>query len=201
MISTRVLLLAVSVFWFIPCPHLSAKQPQKSHEDCLKLVPGDWGPNFGDEWKQHEAVYWGCRLGVPVETIHEWQDFGSGMIADLIPVTVDNMQIVIVESMEGSAHCYTISAVRKSQKGWKSIWSPPSNPESMDFCTLACPGIRIRVRGKILTLETPGSSDPKEDQTTSCKHIKWNKETYRWNGQTYQSTTHHAESKTGQGHQ
>jgi hypothetical protein len=77
------------------------------------------------------------------------------MIADLIPVTIDNEQIEIIESMEGSAHCYTICAVRKTKKGWESIWAPASNTDSMEFCTLACPGIRIGVRGKTLTLESP----------------------------------------------
>jgi hypothetical protein len=192
--STRFVLFAVVVLSFIPYTRLSARESQKSHEDCLKLVPGDWGANFGEEWKQHEAVYWGCRLGVSVETLHEWQHFASGMIADLIRVTIDDEQIVIVESMEGSAHCYSISAVRKAQKGWKPIWSPPSDPDSMEFCTLACPRIRIKVRGKSLTLETPESSDPKEDQTISCKHVKWNKETYRWNGQTYQPTNNHGKT-------
>jgi hypothetical protein len=43
------------------------------------------------------------------------------MIADLIPVTIDNERIEIIESMEGSAHCYTICAARKTKKGWESI--------------------------------------------------------------------------------
>lgn len=70
---TRFVLFVVALSWFISPARLSAKKLQRSHDDCLKLVPGDWEPNFGEEWKQHEAVYWGCRLGASVETIQQWQ--------------------------------------------------------------------------------------------------------------------------------
>jgi hypothetical protein len=56
--SARFMLFAVVAFCLVPFAQLSAQMPQKSHEDCLKLVPGDWGANFGEKWKQHEAVYW-----------------------------------------------------------------------------------------------------------------------------------------------
>jgi hypothetical protein len=179
-------LLSLLSFCFAFASTVDAQTVRKSHDDCLKLVPGDWGPNFGEEWKQHEAVYWGCRLGASVETIKQWQQFSSGMIQDLIQVTIGKEQIVLIESVEGSAHCFEISALRKTQKGWESVWSPPSNPDSMDYCTLACPAVRIKASGKHLTLENPQTSDPKEDQTFSCKHLKWRRETYHWDGHTYQ---------------
>jgi hypothetical protein len=69
------------------------------------------------------------------------------------------------------------------------MWSPPSKPDSMDYCTLSCPPIRMKAHGKNLTLELPEMSDPKEDQTFSCKHVKWRKEMYRWDGQTYRPAT------------
>jgi hypothetical protein len=196
--TTGLVLLAVALSYFIPPTRVSAQTVRKSHEDCLKLVPGDWGTNFGEEWKQHEAVYWGCRLGVPVESISEWQRFSSGMIQDLIPLTIGNEQVVLIESMEGSAHCFSISALRKTPKGWESIWSPPSIPENMDYCTLSCPPIRMKPHGKNLRLELPEASDPKEDQSFSCKSVKWRKETYHWDGQTYQPTTVQPHSKTVQ---
>lgn len=185
--SARIVLLAIAAF--IPLTQLSAQDLQKSHEECLKVVPGDWGPNFGEEWKQHEAVYWGCRLSVPIETVREWQQFSAGMIQDLIQITIENQQVVLIESMEGSAHCFDVAALRKRAKGWEVIWSPPSSPDSMDYCTLACPAIRIRAYGKNLTLELPETSDPREDQTFSCKHVKWRQERYFWDGQTYQPVT------------
>jgi hypothetical protein len=189
---------AMALFCFISLPQLSAQTIGKSHEDCLKLVPGDWGSNFGEDWKQHESVYWGCRLGASVETIKQWQQFSSGMIQDLIQVTIGKEQIVLIESMEGSAHCFEISALRKTPKGWESVWSPPSNPDSMDYCTLACPPVRIKASGKHLTLENPQTSDPKEDQTFSCKHLRWCKETYHWDGHTYQPAKVNSHSRTTQ---
>ncbi len=187
--SSRLVLFVVALFWFFPSLRLSAQILRKPHEDCMKLVPGDWGPNFGAVWQQHEAVYWGCRIGVSEETIRQWQQFSSGMIQDLIPVTIGKEQIVIIESMEGSAHCYEIGALQKTAKGWELIWSPPSTPDSMHYCTLACPPIRIKALGKNLTLQDPYTSDSKEDQTLSCKHVKWHKESYRWDGRTYQPAT------------
>jgi hypothetical protein len=188
--TTGLILLAV-LFCLVPPTRLSAQSLRKSHGDCIKLVPGDWGPNFGERWKQNEAVYWGCRLGIPAETIKEWQHFASGAVQDLIPVTIDNQQIVLMEDMEGSAPCYTISALMKTSKGWELAWSRSSNPDSMDHCTLSCPPIRMRVQRRNLTLELPATSDPKEDQTLSCKHIKWQKETYHWDGKTFQAATVH----------
>jgi hypothetical protein len=72
--STRFMLFAVAAFCLVPFAQLSAQMPQKSHEDCLKLVPGDWGANFGEKWKQHEAVYWGC------DSVFQLKPFMSGNI-------------------------------------------------------------------------------------------------------------------------
>jgi hypothetical protein len=196
--ATRPTFFVIALFCFISLPQLSAQTISRSHEDCLKLVPGDWGPNFGEEWRQHEGVYWGCRLGVPVETIKAWQEVVSGNIQGLIPVTIDKQQLVLVEDRDGSANCFTIRALKKTPKGWEQIWGASSDPDTMDYCTLACPAIKMTVQGKNLTLEFPETSDPKEDQTFSCKHVRWKKETYRWNGQTYQSTKAGSHNKTVQ---
>jgi hypothetical protein len=196
--STRVALFSAAVFCFLFSARLPAQALQKSQEECLKLVPGDWGPNFGQKWKQHESVYWGCRVGVSEETVGQWQHFSAGMIQELIPVTVGGEQLVIMESMGGSAHCIEIDALRNTSTGWQRIWSPPANPDSMDDCTLGCPPIRIEVAGKNLTLEKPYSSDPTKDQTPSCTHVKWNKESFHWDGRTYRPAKARLQSKIAQ---
>jgi hypothetical protein len=158
---------------------LNAGTVGKSQEECLKLVPGDWGPNFGVQWHQKEAIYWGCRLAVPTESVERWQQVAgvSGMIQDILPATIGNQEFVFIEQMEGSAHCYSVSALMKTLKGWEQIWSIGDE----NYCTVTCPPLRMRIRGSILTLAVPRSSDEK------CAHISWRKENYLWNGKTFES--------------
>jgi hypothetical protein len=168
---------------------IKAQVAPRSHEECMKLVPGDWGPNFGEQWHEHEAVYWGCRLGVPAQTVTEWQQVADveGMIQDLIPKAIRKKDLVLIEEMEGSAHCYQFIALEKTAGGWKQIWSAPA-ADSMDYCTLTCPPIKMRFRRNDLILEIPYTSNPKEDATFSCKSLKWESEIYHWDGHTFKPT-------------
>ena len=153
-----------------------SQSPQKSHENCIKLVPGNWGPNFGVEWHAHESIYWGCRLGLPAETIKDWQRAAglSGMTENILPVKIANDDLVLIEEMQGSMHCYIISALRKTPKGWEQVWTESGD----DFCTMTCPPIRITIRGPRLFLDAPLSSNP------DCNgHIY--KRKYLWNGKTF----------------
>ena len=43
----------------------------------------------------------------------------------------------------------------------------------------------MQVSGEELILEIPGTSDPDEDVTLSCKHVVWQKERYQWNGRAF----------------
>jgi len=74
-----------------------AQQKPKSHEECLKLVPGDWGPKFGAQWHQKEAVYWACRNGVSISTAKAWQKAAdeSDMASEITPVTVKGQKLVL----------------------------------------------------------------------------------------------------------
>jgi hypothetical protein len=149
-------------------PKSDAQVMVKSHEECIKLVPGDWGPNFGVEWHQHEAVYWGCRLGVPSEDVKTWQQLavGSGMIQDILPATIEHQEFAFIEGMEGSMHCYSVTALVKNTMGWETVWSIGGE----EYCTVTCPPVRMKTRGSYFMLELPNPSDKK------CKHILWRRE-------------------------
>jgi len=155
---------------------LDARTIGKSHEECLKLVPGAWGPNFGVQWHHHEAIYWGCRLGVPTESVESWQQVAgvTGMIQNILPATIEKQEFVFIEEMQGSMHCYSVSALMKTLKGWEQIWGIGGEK----YCTVACPPVRMKIRGSSLTLEIPSPSDEK------CTHTSWHKENYLWNGKT-----------------
>ena len=162
-------------------------QTAGSHEDCLKRVPGDWGPNFGNVWHRNEALYWGCRLGVPPETVEEWQRAANEMGAaeQISQSKVEGRDLVLIEEMGGSAHCFDVTVLAKPDGNWRPVWRLPVPRNSMNYCTGACPAVRARIDGTVLTVETPLSRDPKEDTTFSCKHVKWRKETFRWTGKTF----------------
>ena len=66
------IIIIAALFVAVLVPSCFAEKA-KSHEECLKQVPGDWGPNFGKEWHKNEAIYWGCRLGMPSQTVASWQ--------------------------------------------------------------------------------------------------------------------------------
>jgi hypothetical protein len=171
-------LLSLLSFYFASASTLDAQTGGKSHEECLKLVPRDWGPNFGAKWHHHEAIYWGCRLGVPIENVETWQQVAdvTGMIQDVLPATIEKQEFVFIEVMEGSMHCYSVTALMKTAKGWEQVWSIGGE----QYCTVTCPPVRMKTRGSYLTLELPSPSDEK------CIHISWRKENYLWNGKTFE---------------
>ena len=97
-----------------------AQQKPKSHEQCIKEVPGDWGPNFGDEWHRNEAHYWACRHGVTVETIQAWQRAADeqDMASEIKPVIVAGQELVLFVKDGGTANCYGLSVLRQVGSDW-----------------------------------------------------------------------------------
>ena len=162
-------------------------QTPKSHEECIKSVPGDWGANFGKEWHHNEALYWGCRLGVLSETVAMWQKAANemGMAQQITTSKVEGQDLVLIEEMDGSAHCFDVKVLVHLDGDWKIAWRLPVARNSMDYCTGACPALRAEIAGRVLTIESPVSADPKEDTTFSCRHVTWRKETFRWTGTTF----------------
>src|SRR5260370_7011072 len=85
--SYRLVLLMLLCLFFVPQIYGQARV--KSAAEWAKLVPGNWGANFGQEWHEHEAVYWGCRLGASSEAFKNWQDpFSTITYLHLAPLNV-----------------------------------------------------------------------------------------------------------------
>ena len=161
-----------------------AQNRPRSHEECLNEVPGDWGWNFGDEWHKNEALYWGCRLGIPAETVATWQKAAEevGMAQDIIPVNVKGQELVILEEMDGSLHCFEVKVLKRVGSSWSVTWELPASADSMTYCSLACPSLKVSMSGGVLTVSSPTISNPSEDMSVSCKSVSWRNERFRWNG-------------------
>jgi hypothetical protein len=163
-----------------------AQQNPKSHEECIKQVPGDWGPNFGDKWHQNEAVYWACRNGVTAETIKAWQKAAEelDMASEIKPATVRGQKLVFFVKDGGSANCYGLTVLRQVGTTWIKAWELPTRKgdEEGYYCAGECPALEATTTGEILTVLSASSSDPSDNH---CKHVRWEREQFRWNGGTF----------------
>jgi hypothetical protein len=169
---------------------LVAEQPQ-SHQACLAKVPGGWGPNYSEQWHANEAKYWACRLGTTVEELHAWQSLlgkDYGMLQNVIVRKVNDDDLVLLHTTDGSAHCQDVTALKKAQGSWSVAWNLPKEPDSMQYCTMRCPAIRVELhkQGSLIVGE-PWPSNPKEDTTFSCKSPLWRLTRFQWNGTTFES--------------
>jgi hypothetical protein len=161
-----------------------AQQKPKSHEECLKLVPGDWGPKFGAQWHQKEAVYWACRNGVSISTAKAWQKAAdeSDMASEITPVTVKGQKLVLFVEDSGTANCYSLTVLLQVGSAWKIAWALPPSEEEGEYCVGDCPGLEAAMNGEILTVRYGVSSDPNDDR---CKHFRWVSQRFRWNRSTF----------------
>lgn len=165
-----------------------AEQKPKTHEECIKQVPGDWGPNFGAEWHYNEASYWACRNGVSVATVEVWQKAAGeeGMADDIKPFTLGRQKLVLFVEGEGSANCQGLSILKQARGAWTIAWTmtwkmPTGEDDEHEYCTGNCPGLKTQMNGEILTVQSPTSSD---DQ---CKRLRWHKQRFSWNGSTFEA--------------
>lgn len=167
-------------------PAAFAQRKPKSHEQCVKEVPGNWGPNFGDEWHRNEARYWACRDGMTVETIQAWQRAADeqGMAQEIKPVIVAGQKLVVFVKDEGTANCYGLSVLRQVGSNWVNAWEMPTRKgdEEGYYCAGRCPALEASTKGEILTVKSASSTDPNDD---SCKHVTWVSERFRWNGSAF----------------
>jgi hypothetical protein len=175
------------IVWLLVLSVLAQQKPA-SHEQCVKQVPGDWGPNFGDKWHANEARYWACRNGVPVETIKAWQHAADeeDMATDIKLVTVDGQTLVLFVKDGGTANCCGLSVLRQVGNTWTNAWELPTrkgNDEAY-YCAGRCPALEAQTNDEILTVRSASSSDPNDE---SCRHVRWENERFRWNGSTFVS--------------
>lgn len=158
----------------------------QSHEQCLQKVPGDWGTNFGESWHQHEARYWACRLGVSQKRVQEWQkaaDERDEMAHDIQLVTVNGAQLVVFVTMAGTAHCFDVRVLHREGNDWGLLWKLPRDIE--DTCTESCPAVRVNMHKNTLAVAVPVPAS-NEDQTVSCKDVRWRSYAFRWNGSIFE---------------
>jgi len=170
---------------------------------CLTFAPGAWGQtgaksppsvrNWGltlgkvqrEEMRFQEAVYWGCRMDVPGETVMEWQQASNG--ADRIERikigSVEKQELVLIQRMGGTMRCFSFSALRDTRDGWTKVWE--DNGEG--YCMMKCPGVEMKIFGPRLLLEVPKSSDP------ACKDT-FQRKVFTWDGTTFRPAADHAVS-------
>jgi hypothetical protein len=174
-----VLLLVITSLAF-------AQHEPKTHEECIKQVPGDWGPNFGDKWHNNEARYWACRNAVSVGTIKEWQAAAQEeeMATEIKPATVAGQEVVIFVEDSGTANCYGLTVLKQTGEAWTEAWELPSRKGDQEgyYCAGNCPGLEATINGEMLTVRSATSSDPNDNH---CKHVRWESERFRWNGTTF----------------
>ncbi|HVN20387.1 MAG TPA: hypothetical protein VMU05_16500 [Dongiaceae bacterium] len=183
----------VTIFAVLISPTLFSQSSAKSHEECLKLVPGEWGPNFGVQWRANEARYWACRLGEQPDTVRAWQKAADvdGFMQDVLIAHIDGDSVVLIEEIQGTANCHIFTALMQSSDTWHRVWSGPERlpgDEEGKYCTGPAGAIKLHARGKDLTLETPDCADASTQPARGCKHVTWRIERFHWDGQTFVST-------------
>jgi hypothetical protein len=171
-------------------PQANSQVAKRSHEQCLKLVPGDWGPNFGAQWRENEARYWACRLGQTPDTVRAWQEAAEveGFVQDIAVASPGGTSVVVIEEVQGTASCHIFSALSKTSGNWRRVWDGPERLPGDDegkYCTGPAGAIRMRVGSDVLTLDVPDCADTDVQPGANCKHVTWTKESYRRNGRTF----------------
>ena len=107
------------------------------------------------------------------------------MAQDISLAKIQGHELVVIEEVGGDSHCFDVKVLAKVKEEWEVVWRLPIARNSMDYCTGACPAVKAKIADKVLTIESPQSSDPKEDTTFTCKHVTWRKQKFRWTGTTF----------------
>ena len=154
-----------------------AQTGERSLQDCDKLGPRTWTATGSvEEIREQEAVYWGCRMELPTETIKQWQRASDAPdpIDRIKIINMDKQELVYIQRMGGTMRCFSFSALKKTSKGWEQVWEESGD----EYCMMKCPGIKMGIVGSRLVLDVPKSSDP------DCKKMFHRKE-FIWDGKTF----------------
>lgn len=160
-------------------------QKRDMSEKCLAHLPSDWGPNFDASWRANEAKYWACVLGEQIGLVSQWQSAAnlSGVIQHIREVVLGGKRLVILQEVEGSASCSSFKVLETRDHKW--YLSSGIEGHEDEFCTFACPAIKMTVVGHDLKLKIPGGASPNEDIHNSCKHPVWTWQKYHWDGKIF----------------
>jgi hypothetical protein len=174
-------------FWVLSCftfaPGIFAQTGAKSPQNCDKLGPHTWKGDSIEERRDEESAYWGCRMGLPTATIKQWQQASDepDPIRGIRILRMNEQELVFIERMGGTMRCRSLTALRKTSKGWERVWDEYGD----EYC-MVCPAIRIKILGSHLVLEVPKSTAP------ACEQL-WRRKEFIWNGKTFRPADEHRE--------
>ena len=168
------------IFLFALATSAVAQTEAKSTDECRKHLPRNWGPNFGEQWHHYEAIFWACRSGLTTTAVEKLRQTANvtGLIQDMMRVTIDNQELILIGQVEGSMRCHSFAALKKTETAWERIWDEASDI----YCMMSCPPIRMKVKGTVLILRSEASSD------RQCKGI-FHRSEFVWNGKTFERKT------------
>jgi hypothetical protein len=173
--------LLVKFVAFLPiylalAPSILAQAGGKSQQNCEKVGPHTWKHGSIEEMSEQEAVYWGCRMGLPTATIKQWQQASDepDPISEIKLFTMNKQEFVFIERMGGTMRCRSFTALMNTGKGWEKVWD-----EYGDMYCGICPELRIRILGSRLVLEVPKSTDANCEQLFHRKEFIWNGKMFR----------------------
>lgn len=155
---------------------LSAQTVGKPSQDCDKLGPRTWKGTSFEERREQEDAYWACRVHMPTATIKLWEQASDALdsIASIEIRDIQKQQIVFIERMGGTMHCFSFTALQKIGAGWKKIWEESGD----EYCRDKCPDIEIRISGLRLSLQIPKSPDKDCERTFQKKEFAWDGKTF-----------------------
>lgn len=156
---------------------LSAQTVGKPSQDCDKLGPRTWKGTSFEERREQEDAYWACRVHMPTATIKLWEQASDALdpIASIEIRDIQKQQIVFIERMGGTMHCFSFTALQKIGAAWKKIWEESGD----EYCRDKCPDIEMRISGLRLSLQIPKSPDEDCERTFQKKEFVWDGKTFR----------------------
>jgi uncharacterized protein (DUF736 family) len=149
----RLSLATLAIYSLVFASALSAQSVKRSSQDCDKLGPRTWKGASFEERREEKDAYWACKLDVPIATVKLWEQASNSLdpIAGIKIRDVQERQIVFMERMGGTMHCFSFTALQKTGAGWKKIWEESGD----EYCRDKCPGIEMRISSLRVSLEIP----------------------------------------------
>jgi len=173
----RLCMACLPLCSFVFVKGLSAQTVRKSSEDCDKVGPRTWKGASFEERREEEDTYWACRVHVPTETIKLWEQASEALdpIASIEIRHLQKQQMVFIERMGGTMHCFSFAALQKTSGGWTKIWEESGE----EYCRDKCPDIEMRISSLRISLEIPKSVNKDCEGAFQKREFVWDGKTFR----------------------